>query len=106
MVFDNKGLLYFGVGDRGLTGEQFVQDLSVHNGKIRLRDDGSAAEIFRRTLRLPPGLLAVDHYAPAIQALSITGTIGVTHAKHIVIDDGSGRVHDLQAEAIRRIASG
>ena len=70
MVFDNKGLLYFGVGDRGPTGEQFVQDLSVHNGKIiRLRDDGSVPpdnpfvnrpgakpEIFTYGNRTPQGL--------------------------------------------------
>jgi aldose sugar dehydrogenase len=45
MLFDKKGYLYFGVGDRGPTGEQFVQDLTVHHGKIlRLKADGSVPE--------------------------------------------------------------
>ncbi len=39
IVFDNRGYLFFGVGDRGQ--RQFAQSLSHHNGKIfRLHDDG------------------------------------------------------------------
>jgi len=70
MVFDKAGLLYFGVGDRGPTGEPLVQDLANHNGKIvRLRDDGSVPpdnpfvnrpgakpEIFTYGNRTPQGL--------------------------------------------------
>jgi aldose sugar dehydrogenase len=45
MVFDNKGMLYASIGDRGPTGEPLAQDLSKHNGKIvRLYDDGRVPE--------------------------------------------------------------
>lgn len=39
LAFDNKGFLFFGVGDRGM--RPTAQDLSTHHGKIiRLHDDG------------------------------------------------------------------
>jgi glucose/arabinose dehydrogenase len=45
MVFDNKGLLYASIGNRGPSGEPLAQDLSKHNGKIvRLYDDGRVPE--------------------------------------------------------------
>jgi glucose/arabinose dehydrogenase len=41
VVFDNAGMLYASVGDRGPNTEPLAQDLSNHNGTIvRLHDDG------------------------------------------------------------------
>jgi glucose/arabinose dehydrogenase len=41
IVFDDKGFLYFSVGDRGME-KEFPQRTENHNGKIhRLKDDGS-----------------------------------------------------------------
>ena len=41
VAFDNEGMLYASVGDRGPTTEPLAQDLSTHNGTIvRLHDDG------------------------------------------------------------------
>ncbi len=40
LAFDNKGYLFFGVGDRGM--RHRAQDLSTHNGKIlRLHENGT-----------------------------------------------------------------
>ena len=41
VAFDNDGMLYASVGDRGPSGEPLAQDLSTHHGTIvRLHDDG------------------------------------------------------------------
>ena len=41
VVFDNDGMLYASVGDRGPSGEPMAQDLGTHHGTIvRLHDDG------------------------------------------------------------------
>ena len=41
VAFDNAGMLYVSIGDRGPNTEPLAQDLGTHNGKIvRLHDDG------------------------------------------------------------------
>ena len=45
VAFDNDGMLYASVGDRGPAGEPLAQDLGTHNGTIvRLHDDGRIPE--------------------------------------------------------------
>lgn len=45
IIFDNNGMMFISIGDRGPSGEPLAQDLSKHNGKIvRLYDDGRIPE--------------------------------------------------------------
>ena len=54
--FGNDGWLYISIGDRNE--RKRSQDMSYHNGKvIRLKEDGSSAEIFTSGHRSPQGLV-------------------------------------------------
>lgn len=81
LAFDNKGFLYFGIGDRGQHFD-FPQKLDNHNGKIhRIKDDGSipADNPFVKTRGAKPSIYSYGHRNPQGTAIHpLTGEIWVS----------------------------
>jgi aldose sugar dehydrogenase len=81
LAFDNKGNLYFGIGDRGQHFD-FPQKLDNHNGKIhRIKDDGSipSDNPFVKIKGTKPSIYSYGHRNPQGTAIHpLTGEIWVS----------------------------
>lgn len=81
LAFDNKGHLFFGIGDRGQHFD-FPQKLDNHNGKIhRINDDGSipADNPFLDTPGAMPSIYSYGHRNPQGTTIHpLTGELWIT----------------------------